>query len=89
MFKNKKLEELYKELLETHKPSEANYIITNSLAILGDKKIKPIKEDVLNNFSLKRINSYKYPDRLCSFVKITSEKSETWKKYSFTKIAFS
>jgi hypothetical protein len=88
LFKNSIINESYEYLLERHSDEEANYILTNSLAILGDKKIQ-----IQNNTSelpqsvIKRIDKYKYPERLASFVRITSEKSNSWKEYSFAKIA--
>ena len=87
MFSNELIEEVYNFLLETHTENEANYILTNSLAILGDKKINVSEE--LDKFTLERVNRYKYPERLSSFVKTSSDKSTEWKSFSFAKIACS
>ena len=87
MFSNKLINEVYDFLLESYSESEANYILTNSLAILGDKKI--IVSEELDSFSIKRIEKYKYPERLSSFVKTSAEKSSEWKSLSFAKIACS
>jgi hypothetical protein len=87
MFKNKEIEKSYAKLLENNSPEESNYIITNSLAILGDKKIIPNKETKLSEHDLTRINRYKYPERLASLINITMDKTEEWANFSFTKIA--
>jgi len=85
MIKNDIVKEAYAQLLEDHDESEANYILLNSLAILGDKKVQ-VKES-LDSEGYKRINGYKYPERLSSFIKTTSEKSSEWKNLSFAKLA--
>lgn len=110
MIKNQIVLEAYNKLLETRTVSEANYILTNSLAILGDKKIQvyqprqshgsqELQENQENQESqesqqldkktIDRINKYKYPERLASFINITNKKTEDWKELSFTKLAFS
>jgi uncharacterized protein YfeS len=87
MFKNESVKISYNKLLNTYSESESNYIITNSLAILGDKKINPSKETKLSEASLNRINRYKYPERLVSLINITINKTEEWANSSFTKLA--
>ena len=87
MIKNIIIKETYESLLENHTESEANHIILNSLAILGDKKV--IVKEELDKEGYARINRYKYPERLASFINTTSEKSSEWKNLSFAKIAFS
>ena len=87
LFKNEIIAEVYEYLKERHSEKESNYILTNSLAILGDKKVQVSEE--LNNEILIRVNRYKYPERLASFVKTTSAKSDVWKNFSFAKIACS
>jgi len=87
IFSNENINNIYKTLLERNSNEEANYILSNSLAILGDKKIIPSKE--LSEHNIKRINSYKYPDRLEAFINTTLQKSEIWKQYSFVKFVFS
>ena len=89
MIKSEIVKEAYLKLLNNHSIKESNYILLNSLAILGDKKI--IVEDVesFDKKTLERINRYKYPERLVSFLNITNEKSESWKNLSFAKLAFS
>jgi len=87
MFNNKAVIESYKKLLENNSQEESNYIITNSLAILGDKKIVPSKETKLSEHALTRINRYKYPERLASLINITIDKTEEWANFSFTKLA--
>lgn len=87
MFKNELVNEAYVFLKERHSEGEANYILTNSLAILGDKKVDVSEE--LDKASIARVDRYKYPERLASFVKTTSEKSDKWKELSFARIACS
>lgn len=104
MIKNQIVLEAYNKLLETRTVSEANYILTNSLAILGDKKIQVYQprqshgsqelqenqeSQQLDKKTIDRINKYKYPERLASFINITNKKTEDWKELSFTKLAFS
>ena len=89
MIKNQIIEDAYNKLLETHTISESNYILTNSLAILGDKKVVIQESEEIDKVSIDRINKYKYPERLASFINITNEKTEDWKELSFTKLAFS
>jgi hypothetical protein len=88
LIKNKLVQEAYQKLLDNHTVEESNYILLNSLAILGDKKVivESVKE--FNKVSLERINRYKYPERLSSFLTITNEKTESWKSLSFAKLAF-
>ena len=88
MIKNESVRFEYDKILENESVDKANYIILNSLAILGDKKIIVEKMKVLDDFSLTRINRYKYPERLASFMKITQEKTEEWKSSSFIKLAY-
>jgi len=88
MFKNENIELEYKKILEAEGIKKANYIILNSLAILGDKKVIVEAMEELDDFSIKRINRYKYPERLASFMKITREKTEEWKSFSFIKLAY-
>jgi len=85
IFQSNDLNEIYDFLLLKHPEPEVNYILTNSLAILGDKKIVPSKE--LIKESINKLDNYKYPEKLLSFVKIASEKSDYWKQFSFAKIA--
>ena len=87
MFTNELIQEAYEFLKERHTESESNFIITNSLAILGDKKVEVSEE--LDKTIIARVNRYKYPERLASFVKTTSEKSNKWKQLSFARIACS
>jgi len=86
MFKNKIITDSYNTLLENHSEREANYILLNCLAVLGDKKI--IVSETLDEKSIERVNRYKYPDRLASFVNKTSNKTTQWSNLSFAKIAF-
>jgi len=85
MFKNKKVQDSYDKLLINHTTNESAKIILNSLSILGAKKIE-IK-DFLDEKSIKRINAFKYPDRLALFLEITNDKSLEWKQMSFAKLA--
>lgn len=87
MIKNTLLKETYENLLNNHTVNEANFIMLNSLSILGDKKV--IVSEEINEEGYARINKYKYPDRLASFVRTCSEKTEQWAQFSFAKIAFS
>jgi len=87
MIKNESVKVSYNKLLETYSESESNYIIINSLAILGDKKVTPSKETKLSEASLNRINRYKYPERLASLINITINKTQEWTNSSFTKLA--
>ena len=87
MIKNEILLNAYNNLLENHTESESNYILLNSLAVLGDKKIQI--SETLDKDSLARVNKYKYPDRLASFIATTSKKSQQWGELSFAKLAFS
>ena len=87
MITNKTLLNAYNNLLEDHTESESNYILLNSLAVLGDKKVQ-VSENLDKN-SLNRVNRYKYPDRLASFIATTSKKSQQWGELSFAKLAFS
>ena len=87
MIKNESVNISYNKLLEKYSESESNYIITNSLAILGDKKATPSKETKLSEANLNRINRYKYPERLASLINITINKTEEWTNLSFTKLA--
>jgi len=84
---NEFVRQSYQRLSNKYPISECNYIITNSLAILGDKKIQPSKETKLNEHALARINRYKYPERLASLINITMDKTEEWANFSFTKLA--
>lgn len=86
MITNEIILEAYNNLLLSHTEADSNYILLNSLAILGDKKVKVSESIAKEEYT--RINKYKYPERLASFIKITSEKSEDWKNISFAKIAF-
>jgi hypothetical protein len=72
MFKNELLKEAYEFLKERHSESESNFILTNTLAILGDKEVQV--SESLDDKQIARANRYKYPERLASFVKTTSEK---------------
>jgi len=95
MFNNKIINDTYNYLLSNHSLEESNFIILNSLAILGDKKVTvpPLSEKenlkTLSINNIKRINNYKYPERLESFVKLSSKKSNDWQVYSFAKLALS
>jgi len=82
---NSKVRDAYNLILENHSEEEAAKIILNSLSILGAKKIKI--QTHLDEESFKRINKYKYPDRLALFLETTNSKSLEWKNNSFTKIA--
>lgn len=86
IFVNETISNAYDYLLKMHSLEEANFILSNSLAILGDSKI--IVSTELTEKSVSRVNRYKYPDRLASFVKISSEKTQQWKDLSFAKFAF-
>jgi len=81
------MQETYNMLLKKHTKEESCTIILNSLKILGDRKVKV--QDFLDETSVKRINSYRHQDRLSAFIRITSEKSDQWKKYSFSRIVLS
>lgn len=89
MIENELVLECYNELLLKYNKSTANYILTNSIAILGDKKITPSRIEELSSYDIKRINKFKYPEKLTYFIRLTSEKSDEWKNFSFSKIAFS
>lgn len=89
MIKNEIVLEAYNKLLTSHSIEESNYILLNSLAILGDKKVIVEEIQEFDKKALERINRYKYPERLASFLNITNEKSESWKNLSFAKLAFS
>lgn len=88
MIKNEIVLEAYNKLLINHSIIEANYIILNSLAILGDKKVIVEEVQEFDKKALERINRYKYPERLASFLNITNEKSVSWANLSFTSLAF-
>jgi len=81
------LKEVYDYLLTRHSIEESNFILLNSLAILGDKKVSVYYDKEINKFDLERVNRYKYPDRLSSFIRTSSEKTDDWKNYSFSGIA--
>ena len=87
MIKNQLIAEALEVVKESHTESESAYIILNSLAILGDKKV--VIQDSLDEKSYVSINKYKYPERLASFLNTTNEKSNEWKNSSFAKIALS
>ena len=89
MIKNKIVKEAYNNLLLGHPVKEANYILLNSLAILGDKKVIVEEVQEFDKKALERINRYKYPERLASFIGITQKKSESWSNLSFAKLALS
>jgi hypothetical protein len=89
MIENAIVLEAYNKLLENHLVSESNFILLNSLAILGDKKVIVEEIEEFNKEALSRINRYKYPERLASFLNITNEKTENWKELSFAKLALS
>jgi hypothetical protein len=75
----------YNALLENHTAEETATIMLNSLSILGAKNI--IITDSLNEEAIKRINKYKYPERLSLFLNTTNDRSTEWKNNSFAKIA--
>ena len=87
MIKNKIVQDVYNELLSTHSVEESSYIILNSLAILGAKKIQI--QNTLDEKSYASINKYKYPERLALFLKTTNERSKEWQNLSFAKLALS
>ena len=89
MIKNEIVLEAYNNLLKNHNKPKSNFILLNSLAILGDKKVVVESTEELNKAALTRINRYKYPERLATFINITNEKTESWKELSFAKLAFS
>jgi len=86
MIKSDIVKEAYDKLLQTHTVEDSNLIMLNCLAILGDKKV--IVSKTLDEKALARVNRYKYPDRLASFINITNNKSKQWADLSFAKIAF-
>ena len=86
MIKNDIVLAAYNKLLESHTENESNYILLNSLAVLGDKKINV--SETLDKDSLARVNRYKYPERLAYFINTTSNKTDQWKELSFAKLAF-
>ena len=87
MIKNKLVNEAFDELLKHHSLEESSYMILNSLAILGAKKVQILSE--LTEASYISINKYKYPERLALFLKTTNEKTLEWQALSFAKIALS
>lgn len=87
MIKNQLVIEAFAIIKENHTDEESAYIILNSLAILGAKKI--IIQNHLDEKSYASINKYKYPDRLALFLETTNEKSVEWQNSSFAKIALS
>ena len=87
MLKNILVQEAYNKLLEHHTESESAYIVLNSLAILGAKKV--IIQNNLDENSFISINKYKYPERLALFIQTTNEKSVEWQNMSFAKLALS
>lgn len=87
MIEHEFVKKAYEVVKENHNEEESAYIILNSLAILGAKKVN-VKNN-LDEESFKSINKYKYPERLASFLETTNEKSLAWKKLSFAKIALS
>jgi len=89
MIKNELVQEAFNNLLINHSITESNYILLNSLAILGDKKIIVEHVEEFDKKAIDRINRYKYPERLASFINITNKKSENWKDLSFAKLALS
>jgi len=89
MIKNEIVKEAYNNLLLKHSVKESNYILLNSLAILGDKKVIVEEVQEFDKKALERINRYKYPERLASFIGITQKKSESWSNLSFAKLALS
>ena len=88
MIKNEIVLQAYNKLLTNHSIEESNYILLNSLAILGDKKVIVEEVQEFDKKALERINRYKYPERLASFLNITNEKSASWANLSFTSLAF-
>jgi len=80
LFDNDLLNQAYLFLKEEH-PKEANYMLKNSYVILSNKKIELNNE--LTEQDIKKINNYKYPERLYSFVKTSSQKYKSWDKFSF------
>jgi hypothetical protein len=87
MIKNEIVQEAYNDLLTKHSEQETAKITLSSLSILGAKKV--IIQEHLDENSFKSINKYKYPERLASFMRTTSEKSFQWSDLSFAKIALS
>ena len=87
MIKNDLVKSAYETILECHTESESAYIILNSLAILGAKKVNV--KNSLDEAGYTSINKYKYPDRLASFIKTTNERSIEWRNMSFAKLALS
>jgi len=84
---NEILSEVFSELNEIHSEEDSVFILLNSLSVLGDKKV--IVENGLSEFNINRLNKYKYPERLASFINKTSNKTLQWKHLSFAKLAFS
>jgi len=87
MINNNLILEAFETIKENNTESESAYIILNSLAILGAKKVQVQKH--LDEKSYASINKYKYPERLASFLITTNEKSNEWKQFSFAKLALS
>jgi len=86
---NELVRESFNKIKNNYSIEEANYILLNSLAILGDKKVVVERVKELDKKALERINRYKYPERLASFLGITQKKSESWSNLSFAKLALS
>ena len=87
MIKNDLVKEAYEVVKKHHNESDSAYIILNSLAILGAKKVN--LQHHLDETSFASINKYKYPERLASFLKTTNERSLAWQNLSFAKLALS
>lgn len=87
MINNDLVQDAYDVVRESHDERESAYIILNSLAILGAKKVD-VKHE-LDESSYASINKYKYPERLASFLQTTNERSIAWQNLSFAKLALS
>lgn len=87
MITNSLVKDAFDIVREHHSEEESAYIILNSLAILGAKKVTVQRN--LDEKSYVSINKYKYPDRLASFLQTTNEKSLAWQGLSFARIALS
>jgi hypothetical protein len=87
MITNALVKDAFDIVKENHSDEESAYIILNSLAILGAKKVTVQRH--LDEKSYVSINKYKYPDRLASFLQTTNEKSLAWQGMSFARIALS
>lgn len=87
MINNELVQGAYALVKENHSEEESAYMLLNSLAILGAKKVTI--QNNLDEASFKSINKYKYPERLASFLKTTNEKSLEWQNLSFAKLALS